>query len=383
MASDTRFARRGFTLIEVLVVVAIIALLISILLPSLATARELARQTACGSQLSHLGKAENTYATSNQDWIPGSPLTTGHYFAANASIYWAPTLKPKPGDRTPRYNRFASSWYDYTGTLKMTMFGASNVPAPSAANPHVARAKMFKDGTEGIFQCPSNNQVAAPYSGGTINSAEYKTIRAPSYLTMDTMMRGGPDIYNSVASRYPGAAGKPSDIACAPSGWDITLPSDYVPRHTKIGRESMKVFLADGTRYVDETYLTSGKGITYNIEYRGPKLAWSATPPSTAETATSVHGREYTYAKEHSYRHGIKDKINAVFFDGHVETLQVMGHRIAAVPKPAPDGLIGARFYGSAVHPKYYYPSNSTVNIPQEIFHPNTGQMFVAGSKLP
>ena len=44
-------ARGGFTLIEILVVVAIIALLISILLPSLAAARSSARSTVC---LAHL-----------------------------------------------------------------------------------------------------------------------------------------------------------------------------------------------------------------------------------------------------------------------------------------------------------------------------------------
>lgn len=41
----------GFTLIEVLVVVAIIALLVAILLPALNNARELARRAACGSNL--------------------------------------------------------------------------------------------------------------------------------------------------------------------------------------------------------------------------------------------------------------------------------------------------------------------------------------------
>ncbi len=62
---------RAFTLIEVLVVVAIIALLISILLPSLASARELARRTICSAQQGEMGKAMFMYNTGNKEFLPG------------------------------------------------------------------------------------------------------------------------------------------------------------------------------------------------------------------------------------------------------------------------------------------------------------------------
>jgi prepilin-type N-terminal cleavage/methylation domain-containing protein/prepilin-type processing-associated H-X9-DG protein len=63
-------ARRGFTLIEILVVVAIIALLISILLPSLGAARSRARSVVCCSHLHLLGQAMFFYANDNQNKIP-------------------------------------------------------------------------------------------------------------------------------------------------------------------------------------------------------------------------------------------------------------------------------------------------------------------------
>ncbi len=62
----------GFTLIEVLVVVAIIALLIAILLPSLKNAREIANATACRSNIKQLCTAFTTYSLEFKGRLPGN-----------------------------------------------------------------------------------------------------------------------------------------------------------------------------------------------------------------------------------------------------------------------------------------------------------------------
>jgi len=55
------FTADAFTLIELLVVVAIIALLLTILLPSLMRAKELARRSACGTNLHHVYSGMQMY----------------------------------------------------------------------------------------------------------------------------------------------------------------------------------------------------------------------------------------------------------------------------------------------------------------------------------
>jgi prepilin-type N-terminal cleavage/methylation domain-containing protein len=58
---NIRIRRHGFTLIEVLVVIAIVSLLIAILLPTMAAARQSSRRLACQSNLRQIATAWQTY----------------------------------------------------------------------------------------------------------------------------------------------------------------------------------------------------------------------------------------------------------------------------------------------------------------------------------
>lgn len=144
--------RRGFTLVELLVVIGIIALLISILLPSLARAREKANQIKCASNLRQIGQAMQLYASDNQRLGGCYPRLQYRYLngaAIQQNIVDATGSDLSAGGPIPAANNDP-----------FTNMGNTNPPTPPCGWNNIPAAMFLLIRTQSIgtevFTCPSS-----------------------------------------------------------------------------------------------------------------------------------------------------------------------------------------------------------------------------------
>lgn len=104
LPSVVSLVRRGFTLIELMVVIAIIALLIAILLPSLQNAREHAKTVVCSSNLHHVSQGMANYL-----YTSGGVYPPSYYYPTDEDG----TFEPKNQQTPPPYGYVHWSYFLY------------------------------------------------------------------------------------------------------------------------------------------------------------------------------------------------------------------------------------------------------------------------------
>ena len=99
---SSRASRRGFTLVELLVVVAIIGILVALLLPAIQAAREAARRSQCTNNLKQIGIAIQNYHDTHGEFPSGAM----HFVAAGDRQEWGwPALILPFMEQTPLYEQ--------------------------------------------------------------------------------------------------------------------------------------------------------------------------------------------------------------------------------------------------------------------------------------
>jgi prepilin-type N-terminal cleavage/methylation domain-containing protein/prepilin-type processing-associated H-X9-DG protein len=193
----------GFTLVELLAVIAIIGTLVGLLLPAVQAARETARLSSCRNNLKQIGIAINNHADAKRK-LPHA-------------VKYDTTASTAGGDRWYDRNSWNGFWYLLPFLDEQPMYDAAVAweMGQSAAAKNIALSSVSNSGTIVIsaFKCPSDANSWRRTSGHNYSFNLGDRYHTSGYTPNDAM-QGNPDFsLNPAATRR----------ARGPFMWNVAL----------------------------------------------------------------------------------------------------------------------------------------------------------------
>ena len=225
--------RRGFTLIELMVVMGVVSLLIALLLPAVQAAREAARRSSCSSNLRQIGLATANYCDVHQVFPPG-----------RTSMYDPRFAGPIP--------RCSSTKVD-KGPLVSILPYLEQSPIYSAINQSTSifsleNTTLFTSRV-GVYACPSDP-----------GAWDSRVLAAGELAPMAPDPPGG--TWRMVPSSYAASTGS-LDVIGLPAFYPgCTIPAQVRSQSNGIFADVSPVRFADVTDGLGQTLLFSEKAIT-------------------------------------------------------------------------------------------------------------------------
>jgi prepilin-type N-terminal cleavage/methylation domain-containing protein len=162
MKHHCKSSHRGFSLVELLVVITVITLLISLLMPSLDKAREQARRTICSGNLHGIFVASAAYTADYKAYLPN----VGYDYLTYPSVpgMYGNSASANNGVWNNYGSQVANAQYDaslFPTGLWQLIHGNYNAPL-TLANGKVNASYAYVSGYKGLY-CPSMDNVPNSY----------------------------------------------------------------------------------------------------------------------------------------------------------------------------------------------------------------------------
>lgn len=267
---------RGFSVVELIVVIGIIGLLAAMLFPAISAARARAASLQCQANLRQMGVAAHLHANAHRGYFP------------IAGLHWDLDLEPPGADAfqdssVRRYTYYKEDGIDRPVPFTVALAVSMGVPVRLDSRETLAE-DMQTEAVRKYFRCPS------------------QAVQEPGISQSIGRWRA-PDEWSSYL--YSGAV----------TGSGKRNTDQIWSKVSKVRRPSTVLLAMDGKRRYPEGTELNWLGIPPTREFNGNRSTLADYRTASLDPAYDYLGREALDYLRHNWR------ANVLFVDGHVESV--------------------------------------------------------------